>query len=257
MGKIFLIGLLLIIGTVGLAVDFSLTARDRPPGDYSISDHLASRTDALKSAIAAVSTGSGIVPQAPEGWTRHRAAYEDSLQAYGVTQTAAEIKAGKALEKSFLDALPGYKREYVTYQRENQIIVLDVVVIPLTDDTRAGRLAMGTFFRRLAGGSEAYVNVEGVELASVQNHATGTGRLILGQMDGLVYISAASNADDDMNKTLLQGIDVAALRKMIADTKAASAREVRSKGDRAGAEASATVGSCVTSGAGKFCSVND
>lgn len=257
MGKIFLTGVLLIIGTIGLAVDFNLTAKDRPTGAYSLSDHLTSRTGSIKSLLAGISAGSDILPPAPEGWDRHRAAYEDSLQAYGVNQSAAEINAGKTLEKSFLDALPGYKRRYFTYQREDQIIVLDVTVIPQTEDTRAGRAAMGTFFRRLAGGSQSYVNVDGVELASVQNHATGTGRLILGQMDGLVYISAASNADDNVTKRLLQGIDVAALRKMIADIKAKAAQQAQSKGEKPGAVGSARSEGCVSSGAAKFCTVND
>lgn len=257
MGKIFLIGLLLVVGSIGFAVDFSLTARDRPAGASSLSDHLAARTGALKSALAAASAGSGVVPQAPEGWTRQRAAYEDSVQAYGTNPPAAEITAGKALEKAMLDALPGYERHYFTYQKDDQIIVLDVVVVPQTDDTRAGRTAMGTFFRRLAGGSQSYVNLDGVELASVQNHATGTGRLILGQMDGLVYISAASNAGDDVTKRLLRGIDVAALRKMIADTKAKSAQQTQSKGEKPGAVGSARSEGCVSSGAAKFCTVND
>ena len=68
---------------------------------------------------------------------------------------------------------------------------------------------------------------------------------------------AASNADDNVTKRLLQGIDVAALRKMIADIKAKAAQQAQSKGEKPGAVGSERSEGCVSSGAAKVCTVND
>ena len=255
MGKLFLLGLLMVVGALGLAVDFTLLAKNHPEGGYALSDHLAVRAGTLKTAVADLSNNGDVLPAAPDGWTHRPAVYEDSIRAYGVETSASEIQAGKMLEKSVLDALPGHRRYYGTYERGAEIVVIDITVVPPGEETRAGRDMMGTIFRRLGGGAEPYTSVGGVDLGSVRTHATGTGRLILGQIDGLAFISAASNAGDAETRALLEGIDIPALRRMVAEAEAVGPASSGRAGSGAGGSASA--GECVIRGAGKFCTVGN
>lgn len=81
MGKIFAMGLLLIVAAAGAALDFTLAAKHHPDRAYSLSDHLAFRAGTLDNAVAGLSAGPAILPPAPEGWTSHRALFEDSFRA--------------------------------------------------------------------------------------------------------------------------------------------------------------------------------
>lgn len=167
--------------------------------------------------------------------------------------TAAEIDAGKAMEKTVLDALPGYTRYYQTYENGGKIVVIDVVVVPQTKATRKGRAIMGMVVQHVAAEGEPYVSIGDVALRRLESEATGTGRLIGGTIDDLVFISAAGSADDDTTRRLLQGIDVNALQKMAADSRA----EAADLAAASGTDAPGTSGGCAQRGAGKFCTVGD
>ena len=257
MGKILAIGAFLIAAAIGLGVDFSRVAKEHPQDAYSLADHMAYRKAAFKAGLAGLAGGSSVLPPAPNGWSRHAALYEDSIRAYDVEVMPEAIEAGKAVEKSILDGLPGYKRHYLTYENDGQIVVIDVTVVPQTEATRKGRVAMGMIYRRLAGGAQPFMTMDGVELASVQNHTTGNGRLILGQIDGLVYLSAASNADDATTKQLLGAIDFAALHQMVAETKAEAAQLASATDNTPRVGGLLSGDDCVRKGAGKFCAVGN
>jgi hypothetical protein len=253
MGKIFALGLLLMISAAVLGLDFTRASKTHPAGAYSLSDHLAFRTAALKSALPLPRAAAEVLPSAPDGWIRHGAVYEDTVRATGKETPATEIVAGKQLEKTIYDALPGYKRYYQTYEKDGQIVVIDVNFIPATEPTQKGRAAMGMLFRRMASGAEPWATIKGVDLSVIERAELGHARIYLGQIDGFVYISAASNADDATTKLLLSGVDFDALREMIEETKAmadAAADPARPATDSIGA-----AGDCVRKGAGKFCSV--
>ncbi|MFZ1726874.1 MAG: hypothetical protein WAU13_09500 [Albidovulum sp.] len=257
MGKILAIGAFLIAVAIGLGVDFSRVAKEHPHGAYSLADHMAFRKAAFKASLTGLAGGSSILPPAPAGWTRHAALFEDSLRAYDVEMAPEAIEAGKSLEKSILDGLPGYKRHYLTYENEGKIVVIDVTVVPQSEATRKGRMAIGMMYRRLAGGAQPYMSTADVDLATVKNHMTGKGQLILGQIDGLVYLSVASNADEATTRQLLGAIDFAALHKMVAETKAEAAQLASAAGGTPRVGGLLSGDDCVRKGAGKFCAVGN
>ena len=96
-----------------------------------------------------------------------------------------------------------------------------------------------------------------VDLATVKNHMTGKGQLILGQIDGLVYLSVASNADEATTRQLLGAIDFAALHKMVAETKAEAAQLASAAGGTPRVGGLLSGDDCVRKGAGKFCAVGN
>jgi hypothetical protein len=248
MGKIFALGLLMIVSTLVFGLDFHQASKAHPAGAYSLSDHLAFRIAPAKGAFAHL-RGADILPPAPQGWTRHAAIYEDSLRATGMEKPEAEIEAGKALEKTIYAALPGYKRYYQTYEKDGQIVVIDVNFVPATEATKKGRAAMGMIFRRLSSGAVPWATINGVDLSKIERPELGQARIYLGQIGGLVYISAASSADDATTKALLSGLDYAALHGMVEATKEAARASSVSAGGAADG--------CVRKGAGKFCTVGN
>ena len=257
MGKILAIGVLLIATAVGLGADFSQAARNHPPGAYSLGDHLAARKSTLQTALADLVGASTVLPPAPAGWSRHAARYEDALRAYAVATPPESVDAGRTLEKSILDKLPGYERHYLTYENGDRIIVIDVTIVPPTEATRRGRAALGTIFRRLAAGAKPFMTAGGIDLASVQNQETGSGRMILGQIEDLVYVNAASNADETTTRKLLDAIDFAALHKMAARARSETAQSASASDAPPRPGAFLSAGDCIRKGAGKFCSVGN
>lgn len=252
MGKIFAFGLLLIGVAIGLGLDFNRASKAHPAGAYSLSDHVAFRAGEVKAVLPMPRGKADILPPAPDGWTRHAAVYEDTVRATGMETPEEEIAAGKELEKLIYDAVPGYKRYYQTYETDGQIVVIDTTFVPVTEETQKGRAAMGVLFRRLAGGADAWATIGGVDLSRIERPTLGKARIYLGQIEGIAFISVASNADDATTRQLLSGVDFAALRGMVDAAKAAGTVP----------DAKPTIGigasdGCVRNGAGKFCSVSN
>ena len=260
------LGVTLAVTTVA-ALDYSLAAKGRPEGSYSMADHAARRTGGIgasvMSRVTQVMSGADttIFPGAPEGSTVRRADIEDSIRIMKIDPASPEADRARKVEAVMLKQVPGHRHIANAYEKGGLIVVLDAVAVPA--DLLGGRGAgMMDAVLAVAGArapEEPIAVVQGTEFRLTGLPMPDGVTMGFAKSGEQVFMSFAGNADTATLRTLLEGIDVATLTAMAAALPPGGPEpEVEPLPDAAevaAAEPALGVGSCVQDGAVKRCSV--
>lgn len=243
---------LVMMVTLGGALDYSLAAKTAGP-DYGFGAHLNVRTSFVQNLLPQSDLARAL-PAPPPGWTMRAGRVADSITIAGLPVDPADLEQAQALEAMLVETIPGLQVERRTYEKGAQTIALDVSFVPANARGTQGAQVMEMIFSTLATQAAPPAGDDPFAPQHLTLAEFGAASLYFRVVEGQIFISALSSADEGTTRDLLHGLDRAALRQMIANDPTIGAEPVTEE-PIAASEAPQKAPLCTTRGAAKFCGV--
>jgi hypothetical protein len=249
--KRMLLGLVALLAvTLGGALDYSLAAKAAGP-QYGAGDHLRARTAFVQKLLPQGDLARAL-PAPPPGWTVREGRDDDSFTVSRLPVDPVQLEQSLALEAAMTASVKGVQVERRLYENGDQAIYLDVTFVPANAKATRGSQMMAFLFATLASQAAPPADTDSFAPQRLSLPELGAANLYFAAVEGQIYVSALSSADEGVTLDLFHGLDRAALRQMLVEDPTIGKDPVV-EDPVATVEKPEKTAPCTSRGAAKFC----
>ncbi|WP_343116666.1 hypothetical protein [Ostreiculturibacter nitratireducens] len=221
MGKFFAVLFACILALTFVGLDYLLARQAKAGVDYGFTEHLNLRSGGLTESVFPPELAD-MFPPVPEGWTVKTADATDLALVTGrpVSDVPADLQGQMDAQATALKALmPGLEMERRTYQEGDDVILVELILVPAEVMQGPGGDALDAHFdmANQMGEPEYFGMLHGVVVDERPVTPEGDVRSLTARIGRQVHLNVMTNASDRRTFELLAGLDMTGLSRMSAE----------------------------------------
>ncbi len=244
-------GAIAAIAVAGTDFVMAMQAKAKVGESYGFWQHFDARMGGVMDLMPGTAVAKAM-PDAPDGWTVREAVQKDTFVVAGLPDDPVKLAMMEEVEAKMIEALPGMQMANRLYQNGDMAIYFSVNFLPANIKSAKAAYITSQMFAMFDAQASAPLNPDAGMFALRKYSAPdfGTAAVYYTHVEGQLFISALSNAGDEATLSLMSGLDVDALQKMMAQDPTIGQAKLDD-------DAAEKADGCVQKGAAKFCAASN